>query len=500
MTPSWISRIRAHCDRCALVVCVVVVAAAGAWALARSSAGAQLAPVAVLRVDTSQPGNEFAPGAVGISMEAKELTTGRLVVSNPRLVRLMRLLGPSVLRIGGGSVDSSWWTSSGEPPPSWATSTVTPMDLSMLRRLLTATGWRVILGVDLGHFEPARAANEARYARKILGPELAGIEIGNEPDAFGGSKVNLRPPTYDPDEYLREAKDYSKALTAATPGVAIYGPELTEGGRWLIQIGAAARIFAELTQHYYPINKCPNTVPPVPRPTVTELLSPAVREHEDSFLAALAKAKAITSRPTRVDETNSAACGRVDASPAFAGALWSLDWSLRAGDSGVGGLNFHGGVGFCGFNSENQICASSSQAARAGDVTAQPEYYGLLAARQLEGGQFVPVRLIAPSPLPDLTDWATLTPEGTVKIAIDNLDIVGLPQPVSIPTSGYTATEEALTGPSIEANNGILLGGAAVSDEGRWHPVPTQLRSSHGIARVIVDPANAVIVILHRKR
>ena len=103
---------------------------------------------------------------MGLSTEASELETDHLSAAHDRLVRLMRLLGPSVLRIGGNSVDLSWWDSDGEPPPPWATSTVTPADLATLRGLLTATGWRVLLGVDLGHFEPVRAADEARYARR----------------------------------------------------------------------------------------------------------------------------------------------------------------------------------------------------------------------------------------------------------------------------------------------------------------------------------------------
>ena len=124
----------------------------------------------------------------------------------------MRLLGPSVLRVGGNSVDLSWWTSNGEPPPPWATSTVTPADLSALRGLLTATGWRVLLGVNLGHFEPSRAVDEARYAKRILGKSLLGIEIGNEPDDFG-KKPKLRAPTYSVGEYLQEADAYSQALS-----------------------------------------------------------------------------------------------------------------------------------------------------------------------------------------------------------------------------------------------------------------------------------------------
>jgi hypothetical protein len=153
----------------------VILVATLTWAEAQSAAFAPLEPRATLTIDTAQPGNAFDVGAVGLSTEADELPTDHLSATHHRLVGLMRLLGPSVLRIGGHSVDLSWWTSREETPPPWATSTITPTDLSALQGLLAATGWRVLLGVDFGHFEPARVAEEARYAQQILGPELMGI-------------------------------------------------------------------------------------------------------------------------------------------------------------------------------------------------------------------------------------------------------------------------------------------------------------------------------------
>jgi hypothetical protein len=482
-----------------LAVLVVVLAAVCAWAWSQSAATVSLAPTAVLRVDTSRPGNEFAPGAVGLSTEAAELGTGRLSNQNHRLVRLMRMLGPSVLRIGGNSVDFSWWTSSGEPPPPWAIDTVTPADLSTLRGLLTAAGWRVLLGVDLGHFEPARVADEAHYAQLILGKSLLGIEIGNEPNDFGDKKDNLRPSTYNAGEYLREAEAYGVALSASAPGVAIYGPAFTQKTTWLSQIGVAASMFAVITQHFYATSTCPGA-PSAVEPTIGGLLSPAERQLEDETLEVLAQAGAVAGRPTRIGETNDSACGGTPSvSRVFASALWALDWVLRAASSGVQGLNFHGDLGTCASSSENPIC-SPANASHALDLTAQPEYYGLLAARQLEGGRFVPTRVTAPDPLPDLTTWATLAPGGTVRIAIDNLATSGLSQHVLIPMSGYTATDEPLAGPSVEARSDIALGGAPVTSNRQWRPKPAMLSDAGRSFRLILRPASAVIVTLRRRR
>jgi hypothetical protein len=484
-----------------LAVFIVMLAAACTWVWARSAATVPQAGTPILRLDTKQPGNAFALGAVGLSIDANELHTNHLNAKHNRLVRLMRLLGPSVLRIGGNSVDLSWWSSSGEPPPSWATDTVTPADLVVLRGLLHATGWRVLLGVDLGHFEPAHAADEARYARMILGADLVGIEIGNEPNSYGGRVDNLRPPTYGVGEYVREAEAYRQAIEAAAPGTALYGPALTKRNSWLLQMGAAAGMFTELTQHYYPTSTCAGGLSSstVPLPTVTELLSPAVRQQEDEILKALAEAGALAGgRPTRIGETGTACYGNSYGSPVFASALWALDWTLRAASSGVKGLNFHGHFGICGAYTQSPICALSAVAARVGDVTPRPEYYGLLAASRLEGGRFVPASLIASAPLPNLTTWATLAPDGTVTIAIDNLAASGKAQPLSIPMSGYTATEEPLVGPSADARSGIALGGARVRGDGHWRPRSARLFRKDRAFHVVVRPFSAVIVTLHR--
>lgn len=478
---------------------LVIAAVAGTWVWARSTAtkAPPTPAAATLSVETGRPGATFGRGAVGLSLEASELDSGRITSSHSRLVRLMRLLGPSVLRIGGGSVDFAWWTRNGEAAPQWARSTVTPADLSNLHGLLEATGWRALLGVNLGHFEPARAADEARYAQRILGSELAGIEIGNEPNDYGHSPPNLRPTTYSLGEYLHEAAAYKQALTVAAPRVALAGPALTTANAWLVEMGANARMFTSLTQHYYPIKACgPVAQPSGLKPTAAELLSPAVRVEEDRLLGVLAGAGARVGRATRIGETNSVACpGNTDASPAFAGALWAFDWALRAGSSGAEGVNFHGDLGICSAYTESPICALSPKAARAGELLPTPEYYGILAARQLEGARFVPTRLSGGS-LSNMTTWATVSPTGTIKIALDNFSSTGRTQPVSVSTSGYVVFEQALSASSVEAGTHIALGGASVTASGQWRPRRARALRAPRSARVLVSPASVVILTL----
>jgi hypothetical protein len=467
-----------------------------------------LAPEAILRVDTSRLGNAFEPGAVGLSIEARELSTDHLSAAHYRLVRLMRLLGPGVLRVGGNSLDYSWWTSDDEQSPPWATSVATPADLVSLRGLLAATDWRVILGVDLGHFDPARAANEARVAEHALGSRLLGFEIGNEPNDYGGSWVGLRPSLYSASNYLEEIETYIAAMRETTSRIRLYGPDLgwLQSQAWLTPIASESTSFTTITQHYYPTmysfskGVCKGT----PVPTASELLSPEVRERENTVLQAIVRAGDLAHRETRISETNdTASCdapGGPATSPVFASALWSLDWVLRATSAGVAGLNFHGSFRRCLPEAFTPICAPGLAAAAHGQVSPRPEYYGLLAARQLEGGRFVPTRLISFGPLQDLTTWATVTPGGTVRIAIDNVATGGLTQPVSIPSHGYAATYETLVGPSVEATTDVILGDSQVTSTGQWRPRRVRLSPVSHSFRVAVRPGSAIIVTLRAKR
>jgi hypothetical protein len=463
---------------------------------------------AVLTVEPKRPGKEFALGAVGLSIEARELAAPDLSASHSSLVALMRLLGPGVLRVGGDSLDSSWWTSSSEPAPVWATNVVTPADLLRLRGLLAATGWQVILGVDLGHFDPTRAANEAKVAEHVLGSHVLGFEIGNEPSNYLSPVIGLRPSTYNANDYLNELGAYSAAMQTAAPAIHLYGPDigLLSPQTWLVPIASdKSTSFTAIDLHYYPTkyNFAKGACKATPVPTALELLSPEARQREDAELQTMVSAGELAHRKTRISETNdTSSCdapGGPATSPVFASALWSLDWVLRAASAGIAGLNFHGYLGSCRPEAFTPICEPGNASAASGRVVARPEYYGLLAARQLEGGRFVPTRLISTEPLPNITTWATVTRRGIVTIAIENFATEGTAQPVSIPISGYSATSEMLAGPSVEARSGITLGDVGVTSAGRWRPSRTSLsRVSHSL-RVQVRPASATIVSLRPK-
>jgi hypothetical protein len=482
----------------------LIVAALVLILLLVGSAGRSDAQPTALTVDPAQPGREFALGAVGLSLETEELATGDLSARHQSLVALMRMLGPGVLRFGGNSVDRSWWTNDSEAPPVWATSVITPADLTALRGLLVATNWRVIVGVDLGHFDPTRAANEAHIAKDILGSRLLGLEIGNEPDDYGDPRVELRSRAYSINNYLEELTAYRAAMEGSAPGVRLYGPDLSSKA-WLLTIASDANApFDVLTQHYYPISysvtkgACKGT----PVPTARELLAPQVREQENTALQEIVREGEIAHRETRISETNdTGSCdvaGGPATSPVFASALWSLDWALRAASAGVAGLNFHGYIGRCFPNTFSPICAPSDADETRGQVVARPEYYGLLAARQLEGGRFVPVHITGQRTGDELTAYATRHPYGVITLAIDNFAAGGWTSLV-LRVPGYEkASGERLEGPSISATSGVTFGHGSINATGALRSTGSRIPEVNHVFHVELAPASAIIVTLQK--
>src|ERR1700733_12460845 len=170
----------------ALVASAVAIAAAGlagcggggrAHAGAAAARGRPQPPRRVVVAISSRRSGHSLPAAfVGLAMEDWTLTKHQFAHTNLRR-HLLRVGPRGRLRMGGNSQDRSFWTSRHEHPPRWAQGTATPASLRELAGVLHGTGWRVILGVNLLHFDPARAVDEARSAARILGTKLVAIGI-----------------------------------------------------------------------------------------------------------------------------------------------------------------------------------------------------------------------------------------------------------------------------------------------------------------------------------
>lgn len=118
----------------------------------------------LVTVDPAHPGATLPTDFLGLSFEASVLGSTLFDPLRSDLSILMRALGTGRLRFGGNSLDrvTAWTAEPATPLPRWAHSRVSPADLARLARLATATGWKVDLGVTLGHPDAGAAANEGR--------------------------------------------------------------------------------------------------------------------------------------------------------------------------------------------------------------------------------------------------------------------------------------------------------------------------------------------------
>jgi hypothetical protein len=371
---------------------------------------------------------------------------------------------------------------------------VTPADIARLDGLLRATGWKAEVGINLAHYDPALAADEARTLASILRSRLAGAECGNEPNHYAGN--GYRPAPYG---FAEHQKDW-EACAALLGSARNAAPDLsspTGTVDWFNQFAKAEvdRIDM-LTVHQYTGAK-----------TIDQLLSPDVRASElNSVAPQLATAQALHV-PIRVDETNSAVGGGIaGVSDVYASALWAMDYNLTLAQAGFAGLNFHGGFGVCGaplFNGKFQlytpICAANEQDQQNKIYKAMPEYYGLYMATRLGTGRFLPITVTSDH---NVTAYAVRGNDGRLRIAVIEKDATsGAPVPVSINVGGNARGAEVLhlTGSSLDSADGVAVEGAVVDRNGHLNPRSCgHVAVRHGTVDLTVASGSAVILTLDR--
>ncbi|MFD0636082.1 glycosyl hydrolase family protein [Catenulispora yoronensis] len=335
----------------------------------------------------------------------------------------------------------------------------------------------MILGVNLKQYDPARAANEAQAAQRILGSTLKDIEIGNEPDLYPAYQGNT-------SRYLTDFQAYVSAIRAAAPGVPIEGSDEARGPSSSFQnafVGAQKALpkpqINELTNHYYPLtgNACGGS------PTIAALLGTTLRSSEKAEADAAIASAAPLGVPVAIDESNSADCGGAPGvSNVFASALWEVDEQLVMAREGVSGNYMHGGVAQCGSAMPyTPLCALTAADAAAGRVVAQPEYYGMATVRALGTGQFLNLT----NPIwADVRAYAVKHADGTLSVLLDDVDdpssTGATTVQLTLPASYGWANQVDLTASGgLSATGGITLGGQTVHADGTL-PAPTP----HGFA------------------
>lgn len=461
-----------------LGLAVLLVAASAAAAHASRAPAPLSAPShATLTIQPSGSGAHLRAGFVGLGVVANTLARDQFAHTN--LADYLRLLGGhGTLRIGGNRVDS-FWTATGEPAPAWSQGEITPSDLRALAKSIGRTGWRVILGVPIMHTDPARSADEVRYAERILGSALLGIEIGNEPNLYGITKAAY---------FARFERDV-RAITAAVPGVSIVGPAMGRAAPGWVNAFARDEAphpnIALLTTHEYPLSVCNGQ-----HPTITQLLSTSSERHEAAAADSAVTAARLLGVPASIDETNSAICwGAPGVSNTYASSLWALNYGLLLAQHGVASANFQTRISGC--TPYLPLCT----AARSTQLFARPELYGLLALRLMGTGAFL--KVVGPHSA-GLRVYAVRNGLRRVSIALDNLGpalTVSIRVPGQHLTSARATVLRTSSSRGLAATTRITLGDRRVGADARFQtPRYTRVAVAGSVVTIHLAAHTAAIV------
>lgn len=405
----------------------------------------------------------YGKAFVGLSYEKERLAMPLFTGKNSDLVGLFRLLGPSVLRIGGNSVDEYVWNPRGAGQ---TVGQVAPADVDALAAFLQASGWSCIYGINLGGSatgatNPQLASEEVAYVSKALGAALVGVEIGNECE-------NYRDPgsyyQYDWTVEMFEAlwMQYRDAIIAATPSVPLVGPAAGSNvAGWTLPWGESVtgKRFGSLTQHYYRGAGTATTA------TVDDLIS--LDETLVSELQMLRAGAESIGVPFRIAECNSYFDGgTANVSNAYASSLWAIDMIFNCALGGATGVNFQGG----GTGTYTPIVDKDGVV-----VNAQPIFYGMLAASLAGTGSLLDAKLSAGSM--NVTSYAVKTETGLSLVIVNKDATRSLDLSVALPVSMNNARLQTLTQlsagasePSLVATSGVTLQSASIDASGAFEP------------------------------
>jgi hypothetical protein len=416
-------------------------------------------------VSGSSNGN-VGGGFAGFSYEKEEIGAGMFSTGNPNLVDLFRLLGPSVIRIGGNTVDTGSWSASGSGGVSGTTS---PPDVDKLAAFLQATGWRVLYGINLKTNSTSNAVSEAQYVANKLGSSLIAFEIGNEPDFYDSESA-----------YQSAFNTYRNAIVGAVPGAQFDGPGGSDHNPgWATTFAPAEKNnITMLTTHMY-IGS--NT-----SATISGMLSSNASGKLPNGEATLGSAKSASGIPQwRMSEANSYFHGGASGvSNAQAAALWALDFMYGIASHNGDGVNFHGGV-----SSQYTLYYSPIQFSGTMATGVQSVYFGEL-LWELAG----PGALHSAS----VSGNSSVTAFGIGRnVIVNNKSSSVIKATITLTSGASSGSEYIETASSLSATSGMTIAGSGVSANGTFTPAPIGVSVSGNTAIMSVPAGSAALLIVH---
>lgn len=427
---------------------------------------------------TATAGGAIPAGYMGLSYEKITMSYGYFHPTNHNLIALFRLLGKGVLRIGGGSVDRVFWTQASKGTHLQVTSA----NIKALAGFLDATGWKCLYGVNFATSSPAQASEEVACAVSLLGDNLLGVEIGNEPDDYGVAG-NYFAGNWSYLDYLARWKMFRSAIVHVAPGVRMTGPACGGGNHittWTLPFGQAnATEITLLTQHYYRLSGASSLA------TAAFLVSP-----DSQLIGNLTTLNAGAQRlglPYRLSECNSFSNGgAIGVSNSYASALWVVDFLFAAASLGASGVNLHGGGNAPGYTP----IADDSGAV----VDVRPEYYGLMFFSLAGAGTLLETALSAGSV--DATAYAVRSASGILQVMVVNKDTQqNMVLTVETNQKIESATLQTMNGAGLAATAGVTIQGALIDNDGSFVPAGADTLTPMGTQAICFVPALSAALI-----
>jgi hypothetical protein len=444
-----------------------------------------VATISVAATTTGAIGSNFA----GLSYEKSTLYEPLFTASNANLIGLFQRLGPSLLRIGGNSVDRNIWTPTGAGQTAGQ---IAPSDVAACAAFVKAAGWKVLYGINLGGSAtgaqtPALAAAEVAYAAAQFGSSLYGIEIGNECDLYGNSG-SYYAGNWSLAQFETLWTQYRTAILATTPGVTITGPASAGSeSTWTVPFGefATKNEISLLTQHYYRGDGQSASS------TAANLITP-----DSSLLSDLQKLYAGAQTigiPYRMSECNSYYNGGADGiSDSYASALWVIDFLFNCAQNNCAGANFHGGGESTGYT---PIADNNGTV-----VEARPEFYGMLLFTLAGQGSLYTTAITAGSL--NATAYTVKTAAGLSLVVINKDSTQNLQLTATLPQTVTSATllnmRQLSTGasaPVLSATSGVTIQGATINPNGSFTPNPAYTLVAGGDTINCYVPALSAILV-----
>lgn len=433
-----------------------------------------LIPATVSVTDTSV--GLIGPRFAGFSYEKSSMALPLFTSMNGDAVGIFRRLGPSLLRIGGYSVDKVHWNPNGA---GLTGGEVAPSDIDSLATFLRATDWTALYGVNLASSTPSAAAAEVAYAVKALGASLLGIELGNECNLYGSyhffENWNLQ-------SFEQVWMQFREAILQQAPNVLFTGPaSISAISDWTIPFGldmGSSRL-ALLTEHYYRGSGLS------PSSTAAVLVSPDTRLAQD--LALLKTGADSIGIPFRMTEDNSFfAGGAPGISNSYASSLWVIDHLFEVALGGGIGVNLHGGGATAGYT---PIADDAGKI-----IEARPEYYGVLLFSLVGQGTLLRTSVSASSL--NVSAYAVKDSTGSCSIVIVNKEqAMNLRLTIDCGQSVHSAELLLMSGPALNATDGVRIQGAAVGADGSFTPRPAySLPGAGGTIQCYVPALGAALI------